>query len=122
GLNDKEIVLQVNGKPVTTAVEGTLQLDFRAPTSPTGVWSRVELTDGSVLPCSKVEFKDKDAVLTLVTGQTATIPMALLAAVMHEANDVKLVAGWKELLGAEKRSYDVVVLKKKGGSLGSLDG
>jgi hypothetical protein len=122
GLNEKEIVLQVNGKPVATPVEGTLQLDFRAPVNPTVGYSLVELTDGSVLRCSKVELKGKDAALALVTGQVATVPMALLASVMHEADDVKLVAAWKELLGTTRRSFDVLVSKRANGSLGYLEG
>ena len=122
GLNDKEIVLQVNGKPVATPVEGTLQLDFRAPTTPLGAYSQVELTDGSLLRCSKVEFKGKDAVLTLVSGQVATVPMTLLGTVMHEANDVKLVAAWKELLGTTQRAYDVLVRKKDSGYAGLRGG
>jgi hypothetical protein len=122
GLTDKEIVLQVNGKPVSTPVEGTLQLDFRAPATPLGAYSHVELTDGSLLRCSKVEFRGKDAVLTLVSNQVATVPMTLLATVMHEANDVKMVAAWKELLGTTKRPHDVLVRKKDTGSLGYLEG
>ncbi len=121
-LNDKEIVLTVGGKPVSTPVEGTLQLDFRAPTTPLGVYSQVELTDGSVLRCSKVEFKGKDVVLTLVSGQVATVPMTLIASLMHQANDVKLVADWKELLGTTKRSYDVLVRKLESGKLAYLEG
>jgi hypothetical protein len=121
-LNQKEIVLQVNGKPVATSVENTLQLEFRAPTNPQGAYSQVELTDGSLLRCSKVEFKGKDAILTLVSGQTATVPMKLLASVMHEANDVKLVAAWKELIGTTKRPYDLLVRKLEGGTLRSGEG
>jgi hypothetical protein len=122
GLNDKEIVLRVNGKTVATPVEATLQLSFRAPVNPNGPYSQVELTDGSVLRCSAVGFKGKDAVLTLVSGQTATVPMSLLSSVMHEANDVKLVAAWKELLGSTRRPYDVLVVKKASGSLGFGEG
>ena len=122
GLNDKEIVLQVNGKPVATPVEGTLQLDFRAPATPLGTYSQVELTDGSILRCSKVEFKGKDAILTLVSGQVATVPMTLLGSIMHEANDVKLVAAWKELLGTNKRPATCSVRKKDAGSLGYFEG
>lgn len=123
GLNDKEIVLQIDGKSVSTPVEGTLQLDFRAPVSPAGLWSQVELTDGSVLRCSKVELKEKDAILTLVSGQTATIPMALLTSIMREANDVKFVAAWKDLLGGKKFSYDVLVARHPmTGTLGYNEG
>jgi hypothetical protein len=122
GLNTKEIVLQINGKPVTTPVEGTLQLDFRAPANPSGSYSQVELTDGSVLRCTKVEFKGKDVLLTLVSGQSATIPMTLLSSVMHEADDVKLVAAWKDLLGGKKHAYDVLVFKRQSGALGSSEG
>jgi hypothetical protein len=125
-LNDKEIVLQVGGKPVTTPVEGVLHLDFRAPASPTGAYTLVELADGSIIRCSKVGFEKKDAVLTLLSGQTATVPIALLSSVMREAQDVKLVAAWKELLGDEKRVYDLIIIKKKGDKgedvLGSVEG
>ncbi len=112
GLNGKELVLTVNGKAVVTPIETVLQLDFRAPGTPVGSYSQVELADGSILRCSKVEFKGKDAVLTLVSGQTAAVPMRLLSSVMSEANDVKLVAAWKELLGGRKAAYDALVVKK----------
>jgi hypothetical protein len=116
-LTNKEIVLQVNGKPVATPTEGTLSLQFRAPGNPTGAYSQVELTDGSVLRCSKVEFKKKDAILTLTSGQVATIPMTLLSQVMHEANDLKMVASWRELLEDNKKEYDVLVFKNDSGNL-----
>jgi hypothetical protein len=121
-VNDKEIVLQVNGKPVATPVDNTLQLEFRAPMNPSGSYAQIELTDGSVLRCTKVELKKKDAVLTLVSGQVATVPLTLLSVIQKEASDVKLVAAWKELLGTTKRPYDVLVVKKPAGTLGSLDG
>ncbi len=122
GLTDKDIVLQVNGKPLSMPVEGTLQLEFRAPTNPTGTYTQVELTDGSILRCAEVQFKGGDAILTLVSGQTATVPMRLLSSVMKEANDVKLAAAWKELLGGSKRAYDALVIKKQSGSLGFGEG
>jgi hypothetical protein len=100
-LNDKEIVMQVGGKSVATPVEGVLQLDFRAPGSPTGDYTQVELADGSVLRCSKVEFKDKDATLTLTTGQTATVALPLIR------------TSWKELFGGKKKAYDILVAKVK---------
>jgi hypothetical protein len=121
-LTDKDIVLQVNGKPLSTPVEGTLQLEFRAPTNPTGSYTQVELTDGSILRCAEVQFKGGDAILSLVSGQTATVPMRLLSSVMKEANDVKLGAAWKELLGSSKRAYDALVIKKQSGSLGFGEG
>jgi hypothetical protein len=121
-LTEKEIVLQVNGKPVATPVEGVLQLEFRAPTNPQDSYSLVELTDGSTLRCSQVAFKNKDAVLTLTTGETATVPMALLSMVMREANDVRLVAAWKDLLGTTRRPRDVLVRKLESGKLAYLEG
>jgi NPCBM/NEW2 domain len=122
GITDKEIVLQVNGKPVATPVETTLQLEFRAPATPLGSYIQVELTDGSVLRCSKVEFKGKDAILTLVSNQVATVPMTLLGSIMREANDVKMIAAWKELLGTTKRPRDVLVIKKDSGALNYFEG
>jgi hypothetical protein len=122
GLTNKDIVLQVNGKPQATPVDAVLLLEFRAPANPTGSYTQVELTDGSVLRCAQVQFKVADAMLTLVSGQTATVPMRLLSSVMKEANDVKLVAAWKELLGGSKRAYDALVVKKQTGSLGFGEG
>src|SRR5262249_19676384 len=71
---------------------------------------------------SKVELKNKDAVLTLLSGQVATVPMTLLSSYMREANDVKAVADWKELIGTTKRAYDSLVVKKASGSLLRLEG
>jgi hypothetical protein len=114
-VTDKEIVLQVGGKPVATPTEQALVLDLGSVTSPRDVtYTEVELVDGSLLRCGEVSYKGKEATLKLLSGQSVKVPMELLSYVMGEANDPKLAAQWKDLFGGKKRTYDSVVGKKDG--------
>jgi hypothetical protein len=122
-LSDKEIVLRVQDKPVTTATSQTLVLEFAPAASLRDVkYSRVELVDGTLFHCSGFAFKGKEVTLTLLSGQSVTAPLTSISYLMHEAHDASLVAAWKTQFAGKKRSYDVVVGKTATGGLNYLEG
>jgi hypothetical protein len=123
GLTDKEIVLKVGEKPVSTPTDQTLLLQFGPVANVKDAkYAEVELVDGSVLRCGAVSFKGKDATLTLLSGQTVKVPLTSIAYVMNEANDPKLAAQWKELFAGVKKTYDFVVRKGDTGALAKVEG
>src|SRR5437764_366600 len=67
-ISDKEVVLTEAGTKVAVPVTQVLQLDFAEPGRlPADVkYSDVELTDGSVLHCTRVLVKGKQAELTVL--------------------------------------------------------
>ena len=122
-LTEKEIVLQIDGKPVSTPLDKVLQLDFRPMANNKDLkYTAVELVDGSRLNCTDLAFKGKEVTLTLLSGQTVKVPFAALNSVMKEANDVHLTAAWKEMFAGKKRNFDAVVAKTSAGVLNQLEG
>src|SRR5262249_58279149 len=74
-ITDGEILLKVEGKQVATPLESVLQIDIQS--MPVGAppkegYTAVELTDGSLLRCSKFAVKGKDATVTLAAGPQFT--------------------------------------------------
>lgn len=122
-LTDKEIILKVGDKERATATEQTLQVDF-APVANLrdAKYYEIELSDRSLLRASNVAFKGKEATLTLLSGQTVKVPLAVMSSFMREGHDSNLVAQWKALFAGKKRSYDAVVVKSAAGKLNSLEG
>jgi NPCBM/NEW2 domain len=123
-VTDKEIVLKVDGKSVATPVGDTLTLDFGpiadAKTTP---HTLIELIDGSVLRCNKVSFKGKNATVTTLAGMTVTIPIASLKTVQKEANDVGIIASWKQRMETiGKPTHDILFRKAADGKLQPTEG
>src|SRR5262245_46010195 len=87
-ITDREILLKVNGKQVSTRLDVVLQIDFQSmPAGPPSKesFSLVELTDGSLLRCSKFAVKGKEATVTLSAGPQFTVPMATISFLLNEA-------------------------------------
>jgi hypothetical protein len=123
-VNDKEIVLKVDGKSVTTPVGETLSLDFGpiadAKTTP---HTLVELIDGSVLRCNKIAFKGKDVTVTTLAGMTVTVPIVSLKTVQKDANDVAMIAAWKQRMETiGKPTHDILFFKNAEGKLQYFEG
>jgi hypothetical protein len=123
-VNDKQIVLKVDGKDVATPVGETLTLDFGpiadAKTTP---HTLVELIDASVLRCNKLAFKGKEVTVTTLAGMTVTIPIASLKTVQKEANDVAVIAAWKQRMETiGKPTHDILFAKTGDGKLQPREG
>ncbi|HMF13468.1 MAG TPA: NPCBM/NEW2 domain-containing protein, partial [Gemmataceae bacterium] len=85
-------------------------------------YTAVELTDGSVLRCSKFLVKGKEATVTLSAGPQFTVPLTAIASVLHEANNEALVRQFREYVARAKKQRADFLLVKKGDSLNGLAG
>jgi hypothetical protein len=123
-VNDKEVVLKVDGKAVATPVGETLTVDFGpiadAKSTP---HTLVELIDGSVLRCNKLAFKGKNVTVTTLAGTIVTVPIASLKTVQKEANDVAIIAAWKQRMETiGKPTHDILFFKNPEGKLQYFEG
>jgi len=124
-LSEKAVVLQVDGKPVSTPIDQVLLLTLKdkednlpADTK----YAEVELTDGSLLRCAKVEMKGKEAKLILLQGQEVTLPIASITYLLNEANVAKNRADFKERVLSKKQVRDIVALRNKDQVLNPVQG
>jgi hypothetical protein len=97
---------------VTTALDKVLVLDLApaakipADSNP----SQIELVDGSTLLVKSFLIKKSDVVYTpLVGGKETTIPLAVVAGILRNAQDEKLRKQWVELVSA-KRDRDIFAI------------
>jgi hypothetical protein len=114
-LNDKEVVLKVDGKPTPKPVKEILQVEIVAPPKDPGKdakYTDVELIDGTLLHCDQVTFKGKDVSIKLLSGQTATFPTRSVRSVLKEAHDPTYRQDWAGYL-AKKAARDQLVAKIK---------
>ena len=109
-ITDKEIVLKVGGKAVTTPLPEILKLDFPAiaPVKLEGKYSDVELTDGSRLHCKEWTLKAKQVELKTMAGQTIKLPLSAVANILNNAQEEKYRKDWMERV-SRKRRRDVAV-------------
>ena len=125
GLTDKEITLTVEGKPIAAPLDTVVQVDFQPMPvggAPKEAYTAVELTDGSLLRCSKFEVKGKDATITLAAGPHFTVPLTAVAYVLHEANNGGLTKQFRDYVARSKKQHTDFLLVKKGDSLNGLPG
>ncbi len=133
-VDSKEVVINKAGQRVTVATADVLLVDMGTPPGkvPVGaVYLEVELVDGSLLRCSALGIKGKEAELTLLlTGQKVKLPLAGIANLLTEAHIEKNRKDWQERLheyARKKTSRDVLALVREGvvngleGTLGSGD-
>ncbi|HEY7327454.1 MAG TPA: NPCBM/NEW2 domain-containing protein [Gemmataceae bacterium] len=112
-ITDKEIVLKLDGKSLTTPLADVLKIDFPAvaPIKLEGNYSDVELTDGSKIHCKEWTIKANQAMLTTMAGQEIKVPLAAVANILNDAQEDKYRKDWAERL-AKKRRRDMAVLIK----------
>lgn len=123
-IDDKNIVMKTAGGNVTKALAQVLQLDLQAAAQPSGNYTQVELTDGTVLNCKPdgVAFNGKQVELTVLPDLKVQVPLKALSYILKEAQDprVREHADWKKLLKS-RRTQDMFV-KAHEGRLSGVDG
>lgn len=114
-ITEKEIVVRSQGKDTTVPVAQVLQVDAGPAGKLAGTkYVDVELTDGSLLHCSAFGLKDKDALLTLVSGQEVKVPQEVVASYISNAQDDNIQKQWKEIVGRKpKPTSDLVVVYRE---------
>jgi NPCBM/NEW2 domain len=126
-ISDSGIVLQAGGKPVFTPLAKVLELTLRpANAVSANKFIEVQLTDDSVLRCTKATFSAKEATLELTSGATVKVPLSALLTVLRDAQDGALKREFDKLL-KEKKNRDGIFILKAGnlnplyGTLGAID-
>jgi hypothetical protein len=117
-----EIVQQGEAGEVKTPLAQVLTVDLRPAGKPAaGVpHTLVRLIDDSILRCNQIKLQGKDADLTLLSGQTARVPVSAITWFLKEAQDKKLKDHWDELLALKVKRDRIAILSK--GKLNPLPG
>jgi hypothetical protein len=127
-LTDKEVTLGgPNGRSVTP-IRDVLAIDFqRESVLPAGKYTDVELTNGSLLHCSRLTFKGTEVELKLaLSEQTIKVPLVALSYVLNDADDSANRQEWDKIL-AKKGNQDILAVKLNGvingleGTLGEVN-
>jgi hypothetical protein len=114
-VTDTEVAVRTSGGMVVkTPLNMVLALDLRPVKGvPAGTrYSDVRLLDDTVLHCSKVAFKGKNAELTLLSGQQVRIPIDSLVSVLHDAQSEQMRKEWKTILDSGEVKRDRIVILK----------
>lgn len=121
-ITPREVVQRQGEKEVSTPADDVLALDFGNKTAALRnlEYTDVQLADGSLLHCSQVTLRGKQAEIDLVSGQKVKLPLDAVGYVLRGAQDAKAQQDWKELL-AKKHTSDVLTALKEG-ELVALDG
>jgi hypothetical protein len=117
-----EVVQQGEAGQVKTPLRQVLAIDLRPAAKPLGssAFTLVRLTDDSVLSCSQVKLQGNQAELTLLSGQTAKVPLSAVTWLLKEAQDAKVKARWDELLTVKVKRDRIAILRN--GELNPLEG
>jgi hypothetical protein len=128
GLSDKEVVLAGQSGRSVTPINEVLLVDLQRETAlPSGKYTDVELTDGSLLHCGKLHFKGAQVEIKIGSPElTIVVPLAVVSYVLNNADDTAGRAEWDKLV-ARKSNQDVLVIKREGvlngveGTLGEVN-
>jgi len=113
-LTAKEIVLESEGKKVTTPLENVLTITFSDEYTKFGAEDKyilVELNDGTQLKCAKVGLKGKEATLQTLQDQKITLPILKLSWILNDAHDPKNVQAFKERVLGKRKARDILAIK-----------
>ena len=101
---------------MTTPIDQVLTLTFgqQAGALPNVPWVDVELTDGTQLHCAKFSVVKNEVTLTLLAGQTVTVPLSGLSQMLANAHLDKNRKEWADILDKTSRSRDVLAKVRDG--------
>lgn len=121
GLNQQVLVIKTADGEIRHPLADILQINLTTPdTPPAGPWVEVELTDGSTLNCSKVEFRPKSLAVVLVSEIALEVPYTAVASICRDAHDPKTRAEFRQFLSKRGQADQVAVRSE--GRLNALDG
>jgi hypothetical protein len=84
------------------------------------IYSDLELIDGSVLHCTKLEFKPQTLDVTAGTDLQLSVPYSMIATLCKDAHDPKNRLEFQQL-AAKRGRFDVVAIRSEG-RLNALEG
>jgi len=129
-ISDKEVVLDVEGKKVKTPIDQVVSLTVQEGSEKIpddAKYSEVELIDGSLVKCSKVELVEREAKVTLLRGPEVKLPLASISWILNDAQNKDNREQWKEKVTSKKQIRDILgarsgeVINPIPGTLGDAD-
>jgi hypothetical protein len=76
-------------------------------------YSDLELTDGSVLHCTKLEFREKALEVTAAPDLSLSVPYAAIASLCKDAHDPKNKLEFQQM-AAKRGRFDIVAVRSEG--------
>jgi hypothetical protein len=112
-ISDTEVVFDQGGKRVTHLIKDVVRIDLRDVGKPPAKtsYTLVELTDGSLLQCSKWAIKGKSVELTLLSGGDVKFPLEALGNLLTEAQQESHRKDWQTRL-ARRPTSDILVTRR----------
>jgi hypothetical protein len=129
------VVLKSATGPVSTPARDVLRVEMGNAYAPLAgqKYTDVMLNDGTLLHCSQVALKGKQADVTVLPSLSLKLPVSAISYVLNDAQDANVQKNWKACLAsktfAEKRKhkYDMLATMRAGtfvdlyGTLGDGD-
>jgi hypothetical protein len=116
-ITDKEVVFRSAAGQTAFPILEVLKIEVQPAAALPGdlKYTKVELTDGTVLHCTGFTLKGKEVELKLaISDQVHKIPLAAVAYVMYDAQDAATRQKWQEQIFARKNNTDILVIKSNG--------
>ena len=121
GLDKQTLVLKSADGEIRHPVADVLLIGLNSSDQPpTGVFHDLELIDGSILHCAKLEFKAKSLDVTVAPEMNLSVPYAKIATLCKDAHDPKNKVEFHQF-AAKRGKYDMVAIRSEG-RLNALEG
>jgi hypothetical protein len=121
GLDKQTLVLKSADGEIRHPIADVLLIGLNsADQPPTGVFHDLELTDGSILHCTKLEFKAKLLDVTIAPETALSVPYTKIATLCKDAHDPKNKVEFQQF-AAKRGKYDMVAIRSEG-RLNALEG
>jgi hypothetical protein len=123
-ITDKYVALTTLSGVVKTPLADILRIELQRESAiAAGVkYLDVELADGSVLHCGKVQLRGQAAELSLVSlDSKLTIPLTAISSILNDAQDPAIRQEWQEKIVAKKHNQDILAIRLNG-VLNGIDG
>jgi hypothetical protein len=120
-VNESAVTIKTAGGAIETPLAQILTLNLKeAASKAPAKYSDVELVDGTLFHCGKVELKGKKVVLTLASGMMLSVDMTALSYILNEAQVEATRKEFAAFLADRSKSDRFFV--HKSGRLDGLDG
>jgi len=116
-LSEKEVVFRGPEGLVKTPVRDILVVELQrdVPAPNLGKVTEVELTDGSLLHCSRLGLKGKDIEVKLAGSElTLKVPLAAISYILNDADDAAIRQEWQQTHVTKRRNQDIIAIKLNG--------
>src|SRR5262249_49052436 len=115
-INDSQIEIRDgSGKTAALPIAQVLGINIRPtkPLDPQIDYTKVKLTDDTILNCKKIVFHPKEVELTLLSDIVQKVPVTTLAWYLREANNKEYMRWFENQLANRTKTDRLVILVNK---------